>query len=71
MTLSRGSLDDARLTTAYAHALHAGEDGLGAHMDGRSVVPLLVDPQHPSVLPATRRHIGRALRLEDVDDRWV
>lgn len=47
----------------------AGEDGLSAHMDGRSVVPLLVDPQHPSVLPATRRHIRRALRLQALDDR--
>ena len=35
------------------------------------MVPLLVDPQHPSVLPATRRHIRRALRLQALDDRWA
>jgi hypothetical protein len=37
----------------------AGYDELSLHMDGRSIIPLLVDPSDPTVLPSTRRHIQR------------
>ena len=37
----------------------AGMDELAAHMDGRSIVPLIVDPADPTVAPATRAHIAR------------
>ena len=37
----------------------AGYDELSVHMDGRSIVPLLVDPADPTVLEATRLHIRR------------
>ena len=35
----------------------AGVPELAAHMDGRSIVPMLVDPADAHVLPATRAHI--------------
>jgi hypothetical protein len=30
-------------------------------MDGRSIVPLLIDPSDPAVLPATKDHIFREI----------
>eukprot|EP01052_Picozoa_sp_SAG31_P043618 SAG31_NODE_7322_length_1719_cov_1.414815_4_plen_131_part_01 len=35
----------------------AGVPELAQHMDGRSIVPLLVDPADVNVLPATKAHI--------------
>lgn len=39
----------------------AGADLLAQHMDGRSIVPMIVDPADPAVMPSTRAHIAREL----------
>ena len=46
----------------------AGADALSQHMDGKSIVPMIVDPSDPAVLPSTRAHIARELaKLERHD----
>ena len=43
----------------------AGVDEYAKEMDGRSIVPLIVDPADPNVAPATRAHIRRQLALAE------
>lgn len=41
----------------------AGIDELSATMDGRSVLPMLLNATDPSILPSTRRHLNRVATL--------